>query len=253
MRCLWCHNPESWSQRPEILWSKEMCVGCGRCLSVCEEQCYAVVNEQRVWHRERCLACGTCARECPSRALELVGQMMSVDEVMAEVEKDRAFYEESGGGMTVSGGEPLLHVDFVESLLTLARDKGIHRGIQTNLCSEWKIVERILPLVDFIQADIKAISPELHRKLTGVPNEKILDNFRRLTETTIDLTIRIPIIPSLNDAVEEVSAMARFVASLNRVPPVELLPYHALGEGKFRRMGKEYELAGTRAPEPAHI
>lgn len=253
LRCRWCHNPESWSGAPEVLWSENLCLGCGLCLKACPRQVYRLNGSGRIWDRARCVGCGTCTARCPSRALELVGTRMTTDEALAVVEKDRVFYEESGGGMTVSGGEPLLHVDFTEELLSRARDRKIHTNMQTNLHAPWTAMERVLPHLDFLQVDLKAADPDRHRQLTGVPNDRILDNLRRLARTGRQFMVRIPLIPGLNDDVEELRAMARVVHDLEHVPPVELLAYHALGESKFRRMGQPYGLSGLKPPSEDHL
>jgi pyruvate formate lyase activating enzyme len=253
LRCRWCHNPESWEREPEVLWSENLCLGCGICLKVCPQHVYRVENGKRTWERARCRACGTCTSRCPSRALEMVGRRMEVEDVLAVVEKDRIFYEESGGGMTVSGGEPLLHVDFVETLLRGARKAKIHTNMQTNLHAAWTALERVLPHLDFLQVDLKTADPDRHRRLTGVSNDRILDNLRRLARTGREFTVRIPLIPGLNDGPEEVGGMARVLKGLAHVPPVELLPYHALGESKFRRMEQAYELSGLKPPTEEQV
>jgi pyruvate formate lyase activating enzyme len=250
LRCAWCHNPESWSKKPEVLWSAERCLGCGLCATVCEQKGIAFEDGKRVWARDKCIACGACASVCGGKVIEMVGQAMSTDEVLAIVEKDRVFYEESGGGVTVSGGEPLMagNAAFTKELLAKCQAKKIHTNIQTSLCVEWAVVEDTLTVLDFLQADLKAVDKELHRRLTGVENEKILENIRRLGKKEIPMEIRIPVVPGMNDAREEIERMAEFMSGLDRSITVELLAYHSLGESKFRRMVKKYSLEGLKGP-----
>jgi len=254
LRCPWCHNPESWDTQPEILWSADQCIRCGKCIEVCPQGCFAVDDSgRRVWHRDKCIRCGSCADACPARALELVGKPMSPEHAIGIVERDRIFYEESGGGMTVSGGEPLMQIEFTEALLRLARERRIHTNIQSCLFADWQTIERVVPLVDYFQADLKAADDRLHRRLTGVSNETILVNITRLAAMDVELNIRIPVIPGFNDAADEVARLAQFVAGLKRVPPVELLPYHRLGESKFIRMDTTCTFEEIKPPSTEHV
>jgi pyruvate formate lyase activating enzyme len=187
---------------------------------------------------------------CGAKVIELAGETMTADKVLAVVEKDRAFYEESGGGVTVSGGEPLMagNAAFTKELLAKCRARKIHTNVQTSLCVDWEVVEETLEVLDFLQADLKAVDDELHRRLTGVGNERILENIRRLGKKEIPMEIRIPVVPGMNDAKDEIARMAEFMAGLERGVTVELLAYHSLGESKFRRMVKKYPLAGLKGP-----
>jgi pyruvate formate lyase activating enzyme len=255
LRCQWCHNPESWRHEPEVLWSAERCLGCTLCATVCGQHGIEFKDGRRVWAREKCIGCGACAEVCAAKAIELAGKSMTTDEVLAVVERDRAFYEESGGGVTVSGGEPLMtqNVEFTRELLAKCQAKKIHTNIQTSLCVDGAVVEETLPVLDFLQADLKAVDETLHRRLTGVSNEKILENIRRLGKKTIPMEIRIPIVPGMNDDDAEIERMAEFLAGLDRTITVELLAYHSLGESKFRRMAKTYSLKGLKGPDDAKM
>ncbi|NLX06332.1 MAG: glycyl-radical enzyme activating protein [Phycisphaerae bacterium] len=253
LRCAWCHNPESWDGRPELWWSAQGCLGCGRCVSVCPAQAieFDSASGERRWSKEACIRCGACAAACPSKALELVGRLVTAESLFGEVRRDRAFYDESGGGVTLSGGEPLMRADFAERFLSLCREDGIHTCVQTCLHAGWPAMARLLPVLDWVQADLKAVDGEVHQRLTGVSNELILENLGKLAATDVPFEVRVPVIPGHNDGPEELSRMAEFLAGLSRLPVVELLAYHRLGEDKFGRLGLAYPLMGLDAPDEA--
>lgn len=203
---------------------------------------------RRVWIREKCVMCGQCVSACPAGALELVGQTMTAAAAMAVVERDRAFYEESHGGMTISGGEPLMgaNLAFSQELLRLAREKNIATNVQSCLQMPWESVASVLPMLDFMQVDMKAGTATKHRELVGVDSTLIVANLRKLAAESVPFEVRIPIVPGCNDSPEELDAMIATLVSLVKVPPVELLAYHRLGESKFERMGTAYSLVGTK-------
>jgi pyruvate formate lyase activating enzyme len=185
----------------------------------------------------RCVGCGRCAEECFGRAIVLVGRRMSVEAVMTEVLADTEFYERSSGGMTISGGEPLVQPDFTGALLNAARASGIATAVETNLGWPWPTVERILPATDLIMADLKVLNDEVHRRETGMSNERVLANFERLARAGVPVIARTPLIAGINDRPSEVAAMADFLAPLGNITCWELLPYHPLGEGKRSSLG----------------
>ena len=175
LRCLWCHNPESQSFKPELLFDASKCTFCGCCVAHCPKSCHTLNGEQHFIDRSKCLGCGLCAESCPTDALKLLGRRMSVDEVMRDVMKDQVFYEHSGGGITLSGGEPLAHFDFSSSLLRAAKAAGLHTAVETSGFASWEHIQALIPMVDLWLWDVKTI-PEKHEKLTGMPAELILDN-----------------------------------------------------------------------------
>lgn len=239
LRCDWCHNPESQSDRPVLAQFPRNCIGCGKCLSRCPQQALSRGEGGILVDRDRCRGCGECAKTCYAEALVLRGQVMSAGEVMAEVRKDVPFYQNSGGGMTISGGEPLYQPDFTLALLKAARAEGIHTCLDTSGYAPWSVLEQMLPYVDVVLYDLKGVSPALHRARTGRPNSLIMQNLQALTSDGVAVKVRLPMVPGFNDSESEMRDVARFVADLSHVPPLEILPYHRLGESKYEALGIE--------------
>ena len=236
LRCAWCHNPESQRPGPELLFFAHKCVGCGKCAEICDNT-----------HTDRCTACGRCAAVCPHGAREISGYEITADEVLEKVLRDRAFYETSGGGVTLTGGEPLAQPDFAEELLRKCGDSGLHTAIETCGCAPWETFSRLLPYLDLVYFDIKGIDPALHKRNTGVDNGLILANASRQKESVKEVVFRMPYIPGYNDG--ELEAIKDFAGAF----PLQLMPYHATGEGKYAALGREYPAAGTQPPEPAAV
>lgn len=251
LHCLWCHNPESRSGRPEIFFRPEQCLGCGRCIAVCPRQCHRLIDGSRRFHRESCNGCGRCAAECHSGALECVGRKMSVEKVIAEVLKDKLFYERSGGGITLSGGEPLAQFEFTAALLRAAGGHNLHTCLETSGFAPSAEIMRLVPSVDLWLWDVKA-RPEDHPRLTGVPAGPILENLHRLDRAGGNIILRCPLIPGVNDCVEHLTGIGKLANSLRNVREIQLEPYHALGEGKRARLGRP-EVAGMHPPSPATL
>lgn len=253
LRCLWCHNPESISRQPQLIFTPQSCMGCGHCIEACPEGAHMLVEGRHVVDRGRCLSCGTCAEGCYSGALEMAGHRATVDEVMEEVLRDRIFYENSGGGVTVSGGEPLAQLEFTRALLEEARDEGVHTALDTSGYAPWRVLEEVLKFTDLILYDLKQMNSGVHRALTGVPNELIIENLRRLDGHGIPLWIRIPLIPGRNDGDANFHAMGELLSGLANVERVEILGYHRLAESKYERAGMEYTLRGLEPPTEDEI
>jgi pyruvate formate lyase activating enzyme len=250
LECRWCCNPESQAGRPELVWVRERCLGCDLCLSVCEQSALGpAAAGGRTIDRERCDCCGACAQRCPGEALNLIGRRVTVDEVLAEVARDALYFEASGGGLTLSGGEPLAQPEFAAELLRRYKreEKGGHTAVETCGFVAWPVIERVAPDVDLFLYDLKHLDPEEHRRLTGQGNELVLDNARRLAAAGYAMEMRLPLIAGVNDRREHLEAAADFVRSLPGVSRVDLLPYHRLGEPKYRRLGKTYALEGEPA------
>ena len=228
LRCKWCHNPESQSSEKQLMIYKDRCIGCGKCRRVCP-------------HRlEACDLCGRCALYCPTDARKICGRKYTVDEVFAEVIKDKAFYANSGGGVTLSGGECMLQLPFLCELLARCKAVGIHTAVDTAGSVPWDSFAKILPLTDLFLYDIKAFSPHLHRAGTGASNRLILENCKKLSGKA-QIVIRIPVIGGYNDSVEEIQQIAAFLKQI-KTDKVELLPYHAMGERKYAALGKKAEV-----------
>ncbi len=248
LRCLWCHNPESHATSPELMINDSRCIDCGECICVCKSGAISRGSTgQRAIDRERCLACGKCVEACVG-ALELCGRRMSAEEVMAEVIKDVSFYRNSGGGLTVSGGEPLLHKDFTAELLTLAKAAGIDTCIETSGYALSKDILRIAALTDIFLFDIKETDATRHTEYTGVDNRRILENLRLLNSLGKRIILRCPIIPGFNDRDEHLLAISALAEELAFVERVDIEPYHQLGRSKSTRLGKEYALGDTKSP-----
>lgn len=243
LRCLWCDNPESQLIEPQFVFWEDRCIRCGTCLAICPLS--AVVEEadgQKRINPEQCDLCGLCVDQCYAGALEQMGRSMTVTDVLARVEEDRPFYDESGGGMTLSGGEPLAQPQFAYELLKGARARGIRTAIETSGYAPWQMWERVLPYLDLILYDLKEVDPERHEYFTGVSNEPILHNLRWLAKTGKSVVVRRPVIRGYNDTPESIHALGRFVQELKTIYEIDLLPYHRLGQSKYKRLGKEYAL-----------
>jgi pyruvate formate lyase activating enzyme len=248
LRCLWCHNPESMSRQPQLLYAPRKCIGCGHCLEVCLQHVHTLVNGQRSIDRERCQACGACVEGCYAGALEMVGRSATVGEVMDEVLRDRIFYEDSGGGMTVSGGEPLAQAAFTRALLEAAKTEELHTVLDTSGYAPWEHLAELLPYVDLILYDLKHMKPERHLALAGASNECILDNLRRLDAIGSPIWVRIPLIPGRNDDDANYQMLGEFLLTLDNVERIEILRYHRLAESKYERAGMAYPLRGLEPP-----
>ena len=233
LKCAWCHNPESQSAKPQMMFYKDKCTGCGKCKSVCP------------YHLEQCELCGKCTFYCPVDARMVCGKEHTVDEVLKEVLKDKAFYETSGGGVTFSGGECMLQIDFLAEILKKCKENGIHTAVDTAGHIPLESFEKILPYTDLFLYDIKIFDSQKHKQYVGVSNELILENLKKLFERKAKLWIRIPIIPDVNDSIEEIQKIKDFLKTIGTAEKIELLPYHAMGENKYRAIGKEPQIFKT--------
>ena len=238
LRCLWCHNPEGMDRRPVLSFTPGKCVGCGQCFRICPKV-HQMADGQHGIDRSQCDACGKCARECCGKALEIVGRETSAAEVVAEVLRDESYYQTSGGGITLSGGEPLAQVEFARALLKLSKDAGLHCALETNGCAPYDSLEPLLPLIDLILFDYKETDPEKHRLYTGQRNEFILERLRSLHDAGARIVLRCPIIPGLNDREDHFAAIAQMTRELGNLVGAQIMPYHRLGGAKAARMGLE--------------
>jgi pyruvate formate lyase activating enzyme len=245
-RCLWCHNPESQSFAPEVFVLETRCASCGTCAAVCPHGAPPPGSGL-------CTACGACVEVCPAGARQLAGREMTVAAVVDEVLRDRVFYEESGGGVTFSGGEPLAQPEFLAALLAKCRAAGIHTAVDTCGFSSRERLLALAPLVDLFLFDVKLVDDSRHRALTGLPAAPILDNLRSLAAVHANVWIRVPVVPGHTDAEADVAATAALVADLPRVRRVSLLPYHRTGTPKLRRLGRTSPLDALAPPSPGRL
>jgi glycyl-radical enzyme activating protein len=235
--CAWCHNPESMGKRPELQFFPDRCIGRGRCAQVCPQQAHDLGPGGHHLNRERCQVCGQCVEECFAGALEVAGKLTGVDAVMEQVLADATYYRHSGGGITVSGGEPVIQRAFLARLLESCREHGVHTAIETAGNYPWAWLAEILPLVDLVMYDVKALDPRLHARCVGNDGTKTRDNLRRLGDHGTPLIIRTPLIGGFNDTLDEIAGIARLIADIPSLLYYELLPYHALGDGKRESLG----------------
>jgi pyruvate formate lyase activating enzyme len=248
LSCWWCHNPEGQSPQPELVLRESRCIGCGACLEVCDQGAISWDGDVVSTDREKCVLSGACVEVCYAEAREMVGQEMTVAEVMAEIGRDIAFYDQSGGGVTFSGGEPLLQRDFLLALLRACKEEEIHTAVDTCGFATWETLDSIRKHVDLFLYDLKLMDDAKHRKFTGVSNELILKNLQRLSAQGHDIFLRVPIIPGINDDAENIRQIGTFAAALPHLKRVDILPYHRAAAEKYNRLNKIYGLPETRPP-----
>ncbi len=241
LRCAWCHNPEGTDAGPVLSFQPDRCIGCDSCLRACPHGAHRKEDGLHVLDRGLCEACGECAKECYAGALELVGRDATAEEVLDEVLRDRPFYETSGGGMTLSGGEPVMQMEFTEALLRGAKEEGLHCCVETCGAASLASFERVLPLVDLFLYDIKDTDEARHVEFTGAPLGPIIENLKALHERGARIILRLPLVPGLNDRDDHFRAVAALVKSLPALRGVGIMPYHTLGEGKLDRFGLSRE------------
>lgn len=250
LRCRWCHNPESIAPYPEIQFLRQRCIDCGKCADVCPNRAQGGKGSRRVLARDLCRRCGKCTEPCPTGALSLTGKMLSVEDVLDVVEKDRAFYANAKGGVTFSGGEPLLQKDFMQALLMASKSRGLHTAVDTAGNVPWENFIAVLPHVDLFLFDLKMLDDRKHRQFTGAGNRRILANFGLLPKGRVETWVRVPIIPGVNDGLAEAERMADFIRAQDGIGLVELLPYHRLGEGKHESLGRRSPRGSWASPPP---
>lgn len=236
LACLWCHNPESKSPHPELFYNPGFCIACGRCAKVCPAQAHTI-DGGHLFDRRRCVLCMRCSEACPALALEATGKEMSVEQVITEVEKDRVFYEESGGGITLSGGEPMVQFEFTRGILAAARSAGIHTCLETSGFGPSERFLEIAPLVNLFLWDIKDTDPDRHQQNTGAPLDPILRNLAVIDEAGVQTVLRCIVLNGVNLDEAHLDRLCEIRAGLKHCLGIELLPYHSLGDSKHDRLG----------------
>jgi len=247
LNCWWCQNPESQLSGQEMVFREDRCIGCGACSTICPSGAIKIKNGIPITEKEKCILCGKCIEKCPALAREMIGKKLTAEEIIKEVEKDLVFYEESGGGVTFSGGEPLGQSEFLESLLICCQKKKIHTAVDTSGYISWEILSKISSKVDLFLYDLKIMDSERHKKYTGISNEIILENLKKLSSVHNNIFVRFPVIPGINDDYQNIKETAEFLSSL-KIAQVNLLPYHYIGIDKYRRLGRIYKLVTTQPP-----
>ena len=247
LNCWWCQNPESQTDKQEMIFWEDRCIGCALCSINCPSGAISMKDGKPVTNRNECIMCGKCSRICPARAREIMGSKVSVDDVIKEIEKDLIFYEESGGGATFSGGEPLSQSEFLGALLDGCKEKKIHTAVDTSGYIPWKILERLNSKIDLFLYDLKIMDDKRHKKYTGVSNKLILENLKKLSLVHHNIFIRFPIIPGINDDDQNIREMGEFLSSL-KIAQINLLPYHFMGIDKYKRLERIYKLADIHSP-----
>ena len=245
LRCVWCANPESHRPEPEVMYHRTKCVGCGKCVAVCPTDAIRPDDQYGLLtDHDLCIACGRCIDACVYGAREMVGRTMSVDDLMRVVRRDRRYYDNSNGGVTLSGGEPLSQCAFARELLRTCSAEGIHTAIETCGCVNWECIASVLPYLDLVFFDLKHVDTARHLEHTGVPNEPILDNLTRLGEAqgVCSLIVRIPFVPRYNGDEETLRGMLNWLSKCRGIERVEIMPYHRLGSMKYGGIGRPYPL-----------
>jgi len=254
LACRWCCNPESISGKPELGFRQSLCNGCGQCLEPCPRKALSLADGTNSLEIDRfaCDSCGICVQSCPRRALTIYGQRMTVGEVVDEVLKDAPFYRRSGGGVTISGGEPLRQPKFLLAILKACRQAGLHTAIETSGYCSSRTFSRVLAEVDLVLFDLKVMSEEEHLALTGRKNSLILNNARLLANSGCAVQPRMPLVPGMNDSTNNLTIIASFLQSIG-VPSIELMPYHQFGRGKYVALGKPYKMGDMPNAKPEDV
>lgn len=253
LHCLWCSNPEGQSFSTEIAFYEEKCDGCGRCVEACPEKAISSSVDKIQLDRGRCSFCGKCVDVCLPEAIKIIGRAYTPKEILNEVLKDSVFYRKSGGGITLSGGEPLAQPDFSEALLKACKEMSLQTAIETCGYADWQSFERLLKYCDEVLYDFKCIDPEKHKNFTGVSNKRILENALKVSEKGVPIIARVVLIPGLNDSKKDFLRLLQFLEKLKTVICVDLLPYHKLGIAKYKRLGMRYALTNMEPPDDLKV
>lgn len=254
LRCKWCSSPESQKMQPEMVYVCGDCVGCGKCMEVCPKQAISVQDGALVTDRSKCVNCGECAKVCLPKARRMIGYEVTVEEALHEISKDSIFYFNSGGGVTLSGGEVTAQPQFAKEVLQGCCEVGIHTAIETCALAKWEDMAPMLEYVGRAYVDVKCVDNAKHKELTGVDNTLILENIRKMAQIDgLELVPRVPVIPGYNDAPEDWDKLVDFLQSLDHIYRLELLPYHRYGIHMYRAMDRAYELEEVETPEDDYM
>ena len=253
LRCLWCSSPQTWRKEPTVIFVKSRCIGCGLCIEECPEGVIHESEELKAIDHSACTLCGQCTQMCPTEAMKFDGSLMTPSEVMETIEKDRAFYDKSGGGVTFSGGEPAYQWEFLREMLKSCKVAGIRTALETTGHVEWHIFEQLLPFIDLLLYDVKHTDPQAHAKLTGQGNELILNNLRKIASMNKPLIeVHFPVIPGCNDSQSNIDALLHIMKSLG-LRKIDLFPFHLLGSHEYEELGIEYPMKNRAVPSDEDI
>jgi len=253
LSCTWCHNPEGIDRKVEIIWNAEKCIGCGQCIESCHEGAVSRAETGLIRDKSKCSLCEKCLHQCPATAHEATGWQMETTEVMKEIEKDIPFFDTSGGGVTFSGGEPLLQYTFLLELLQQCGELRLHRAVDTCCYVDTEKLISVADHCELFLIDLKHMDSDSHLRFTGVENKVILKNIKRLSQSDSDIIIRIPLIAGFNSNEENIKRSADFIASLGCVNQVDLLPYHSIASAKYRKLGKDLRVMNLSSPTKKEI
>ncbi|QGY48104.1 glycyl-radical enzyme activating protein [Maribellus comscasis] len=254
LRCAWCHNPESQSPKVQKLYTASKCIGAQDCIEVCPENALTLTPEGIITDGEKCTLCGLCADACPTKAIEMSGKIYETNELLKIIEKERVHIDQSGGGVTFSGGEPTMYADFLIKMLDACGKKGLHRAVDTCGFTKSETLLEVAQRTDLFLFDLKLMDPIKHKKWTGVDNQLILKNLKLLAETGANINIRIPFIKNVNTSEDEVKKMADFISELpGDKPMVNLLPYHNIATGKYQKLEQDYNAGEMDEPSEDEI
>lgn len=253
LRCRWCANPESQKNSLELAHLKHECIQCGRCVDVCPQNAIRLSDRGHSLDRTSCDLCGKCVDTCPAEALQILGRPVSAQDLYAEMATDRPFWEQSGGGVTLSGGEPLLQHRFANACLRICKENYVHTGIESCLHISTEILNDVRPLVDYFICDLKIMDDRRHKRFTGVSNALIRKNMAILLRSDQEMLVRMPLIPGVNDDVTNLEELGTFLQSHREGARLELLPFHRLGESKYERLDRPYGMADIPPPSNAEM
>jgi len=253
MHCTWCHNPETISMKNNLLFYSQKCIGCGKCFEVCPVHAHERKNGMHLIHRDKCISCGKCAEECYPQALAMAGKEVDTDFVIKEVLQDRLYYKNSGGGVTLSGGEVLMQMDFAKDICKRLRDEGIEVAIESNMSLPFDTIKELIDMVDLVMMDVKIFDDTNHKKYTGVSNANVIENLKKLNEINKPVIVRTPLIPGVTDSLDNLKNIAKLLEGMENVICYELLNFNPLGDSKYKGLNEENAFEGEKPFKDSHL